>query len=54
MSGRYAEAGVPINKVALAVAHLIRKQMASSGQGILIQADQMAEIEGGIAKARSH
>jgi hypothetical protein len=26
--------------------------MASNGQGILIQANQMAEIEGGIAKAR--
>ena len=49
--------GVPINKpetIALAVAHLIHKGMASNGQGILIQADQMAEIEGGIAKARSH
>jgi len=47
--------GVPINKpetVALAVAHLIHKGLASNGQGILIQADQMAEIEGGIAKAR--
>ena len=50
------ERGVPINKaesVALAVAHLIHKGSASNGQGILIQADQMAEIEGGIAKARS-
>jgi NAD(P)-dependent dehydrogenase (short-subunit alcohol dehydrogenase family) len=48
--------GVPINKaetIALAVAHLIHKRMASNGQGILIQANQMAEIEGGIAKARS-
>jgi NAD(P)-dependent dehydrogenase (short-subunit alcohol dehydrogenase family) len=48
--------GVPINKaetIALAVAHLIRQGMASNGQGILIQADLMAEIEGGIAKARS-
>ena len=48
--------GVPINKaetIALAVAHLIHKRMASNGQGILIQANQMAEIEGGIAKAKS-
>jgi hypothetical protein len=40
--------GVPINKeetIALAVAHLIHKGMASNGQGILIQADQMAESE---------
>lgn len=48
--------GVPINKaetIALVVAHLIHKRMASNGQGILIQANRMAEIEGGIAKARS-
>lgn len=48
--------GVPINKaetIALAVAHLIQKGMAGNGQGILIQADQMAEIEGGIARSRS-
>lgn len=48
--------GVPINKaetIALAVAHLIHRRMASNGQGILIQANQMAEVEGGIAKARS-
>jgi NAD(P)-dependent dehydrogenase (short-subunit alcohol dehydrogenase family) len=48
--------GVPINKaetIALAVAHLIHNRMASNGQGILIQANKMAEIEGGIAKARS-
>ena len=47
--------GVPINKaetIALAVAHLIHKGLASNGQGILIQADRMAEIEGGIAKSR--
>jgi hypothetical protein len=34
--------GVPINKaeiIALAVAHLIHKWMASNGQGILIQAN---------------
>ena len=48
--------GVPINKaetIALAVAHLMHKRMASNGQGILIQANQMAEIEEGITKARS-
>jgi NAD(P)-dependent dehydrogenase (short-subunit alcohol dehydrogenase family) len=48
--------GVPMNKaetIALAVADLIQKGMAGNGQGILIQADQMAEIEGGIARARS-
>ena len=48
--------GIPINKaetIALAVAHLMHKRMASNGQGILIQANQMAEIEGGITKARS-
>jgi hypothetical protein len=27
--------------------------MAANGQGILIQADQMVEIEGGIAMSRS-
>jgi hypothetical protein len=46
---------VPINKaemIALAAAHLIQKGMAANGRGILIQADQMAEIEGGIARPR--
>jgi NAD(P)-dependent dehydrogenase (short-subunit alcohol dehydrogenase family) len=48
--------GVPINKaetIASAVAHLIQKGMTANGQGISIQADQMAEIEGGIARSRS-
>jgi len=47
--------GVPVNgvtSVALAVAQLIQKGMQSNGQGILIQADKMAEIEGGIARSR--
>lgn len=48
--------GVPINRaetVALAVAHLIEQGMGSNGQGVLIQADRMAEIEGGIARSRN-
>ena len=47
--------GVPINKaetIALAVAHLMHKGLAGNGYGILIQADLMAEIEGGLARAR--
>jgi NAD(P)-dependent dehydrogenase (short-subunit alcohol dehydrogenase family) len=55
-AARMQKLGVPINRaetIALAVAHLIMKGMAGNGQGILIQADQMAEIEGGIAMARS-
>jgi hypothetical protein len=48
--------GVPINRaetIALAVAHLMHRGMQSNGQGVLIQADKMAEIEAGIAKTRS-
>lgn len=48
--------GVPINRahtIALAVANLIHRGMQSNGNGILIQADRMAEIESGIAKSRS-
>jgi hypothetical protein len=47
---------VPINKaetITLAAAHLIQKGVAANGRGILIQADQMAEIEGGIARPRT-
>lgn len=53
---RMQKLGVPTNKmetIALAVAHLIQNGIQSNGQGILIQGDQMAEIEGGIARAKS-
>jgi hypothetical protein len=46
---------VPINKaetIALAEAHLIQKGIAANSRGILIQADQMAETEDGIARPR--
>ncbi len=48
--------GVPINKaysVALTVVYLMEGGMKSNGKGILIQADKMADIEGGIAKSRA-
>jgi NAD(P)-dependent dehydrogenase (short-subunit alcohol dehydrogenase family) len=48
--------GVPINKaetIALAVAHLIHKWMASQWAGDTDPSKPEAEIEGGIAKARS-
>ena len=46
---------VPINKaetIALAAAYLMQKCMAANSRGILIQADQMAETEDGIARQR--
>lgn len=51
MSGR----GVPINNaeaVGLTVANLMGQGMAANGSGVLIQANRMQELEGGIAKSR--
>jgi NAD(P)-dependent dehydrogenase (short-subunit alcohol dehydrogenase family) len=47
--------GVPINKaetIALAVCYLIDGGMRSNGKGLLIQEDEIAELESGIAKTR--
>lgn len=51
MTGR----GVPINNaetVALVVANLMGQGIKANGSGILIQANRMQELEGGIAKSR--
>lgn len=51
MSGR----GVPINNaetVGLTVANLMGQGMKANGSGVLIQANRMQELEGGIAKGR--
>ncbi|CAK4032781.1 short chain dehydrogenase reductase like [Lecanosticta acicola] len=50
-----AARGVPINDaqtVALVVANLMGEGMRSNGKGVLIQANRIQEVEGGIAKAR--
>lgn len=47
--------GVPINKaetIALAVGYLIDGGMKANGMGLLIQEDQIAELESGIARSR--
>ncbi|KXT05078.1 hypothetical protein AC578_7532 [Pseudocercospora eumusae] len=51
MSGR----GVPINSaetIGLTVANLMGQGMKANGSGVLIQANRMQELEGGIAKSR--
>lgn len=51
MSGR----GVPINNaetIGLTVANLMGQGMKANGSGVLIQANRMQELEGGIAKGR--
>jgi len=48
--------GVPINSaesIALAVGHLVNLGIKGNGQGILIQADRMVDLEAGIAKTRN-
>lgn len=51
-----ASKGVPINSaetVALAVANLMGMEgLQGNGRGVVIQANRMQEVEGGIAKAR--
>lgn len=50
------KSGVAINRaetVAQAVAYLMCKGMKSNGQGLLIQADKIADVEAGIAKTRN-
>ena len=47
--------GVPINNaetIALTVANLMGQGVRANGSGVLIQANRMQELEGGIAKAR--
>jgi hypothetical protein len=47
--------GVPINSpetIATAVAYLMNGGTSSNGKGLLIQADKIGELEGGIAKSR--
>lgn len=47
--------GVAINKaetIALAVCYLIDGGISSNGKGLLIQEDEIAELESGIAKTR--
>ena len=53
MAGR----GVPINDaqtVALVVANLMGQGAKANGSGILIQANRIQELEGGIAKTRGN
>jgi len=48
--------GVPINSaeaIALAVGYLMNLGIKGNGQGILVQADKMADLEKGIAKSRN-
>lgn len=50
-----AKIGVPINKpetIALAVGHLVTLGTKGSGQGILVQKDQMVDLERGLAESR--
>jgi hypothetical protein len=47
--------GVPINSaesIASAVGYLINEGAKANGMGMLIQADKIGELEGGIAKSR--
>jgi hypothetical protein len=47
--------GVPINSaesIASAVGYLINEGIKANGMGLLIQADKIGELEGGIARAR--
>ncbi|EME41141.1 hypothetical protein DOTSEDRAFT_55052 [Dothistroma septosporum NZE10] len=51
-----ASRGVPINDaetVALTVANLMGEGLKANGKGVLIQANKMQELEGGIAKSRA-
>lgn len=50
-----ADRGVPINNaetVGLTVANLMGQGMRANGSGVLVQANRMQELEGGIAKGR--
>ncbi len=52
-----SDRGVPINNaetVALGVANLMGQGIKANGSGVLIQANRMQELEGGIAKSRQH
>lgn len=51
-----SDRGVPINNaeaVALTVANLMGQGLKANGSGVLIQANRMQELEGGIAKGRA-
>lgn len=54
-AAKMRKVGVPINKaesIALSVGYLINGGIRSNGMGVLIQADKMMELEGGLAKSR--
>jgi NAD(P)-dependent dehydrogenase (short-subunit alcohol dehydrogenase family) len=54
-AAKMRKVGVPINKaesIALAVGYLINGGIKSNGMGVLIQADEMMELERGLAQSR--
>jgi hypothetical protein len=54
-AGEMRGIGVPINSaesIASAVGYLINEGIKANGMGLLIQADKIGELEGGIAKGR--